>query len=266
MNRIKKYLKAFTLIELLVVIAIIAVLAAILFPVFGRARENARRSSCQSNMKQIGLGIAQYVSDFDSYFPFSAVSVGGAPVSWHQAIFPYVKSAQLYVCPSNTNSEAVASAANSGYPEIRVSYHASNHSSQDGAGIVKNGVGVIGGSVTAPVPESLLADHSRVISVVEATIQHYRYELGTPTTWGQETDNSSTPKRGHLFSGHLGTANFLFADGHVKALRPLSTLNDVNACNATPKQLNLWTRDNSGYCSSLGTVQNSLRFSESKYK
>ena len=65
----KQYRRGFTLIELLVVIAIIAILAAILFPVFARARENARRSSCLSNMKQIGLGMMQYSQDNDERYP-----------------------------------------------------------------------------------------------------------------------------------------------------------------------------------------------------
>src|SRR5437763_7255396 len=68
--------QGFTLIELLVVIAIIAILAAILFPVFGRARENARRSSCQSNLKQIGLGLAQYTQDYDENYPISEDATG----------------------------------------------------------------------------------------------------------------------------------------------------------------------------------------------
>lgn len=76
--------KGFTLIELLVVIAIIAILAAILFPVFARARENARRASCQSNLKQIGLGILQYAQDYDERYPgggaFYQVSLNGTPV------------------------------------------------------------------------------------------------------------------------------------------------------------------------------------------
>jgi prepilin-type N-terminal cleavage/methylation domain-containing protein/prepilin-type processing-associated H-X9-DG protein len=95
----------FTLIELLVVIAIIAILASILFPVFGRARENARRSSCQSNLKQIGLGMAQYTQDYDEFFPLSVINpvnppTGGAPVGWADAIQPYLKSTQIFQCPS----------------------------------------------------------------------------------------------------------------------------------------------------------------------
>src|ERR671914_167689 len=88
--------KGFTLIELLVVIAIIAILAAILFPVFARARENARRASCQSNLKQLGLGIMQYSQDYDERL----VHTGYDEASWRIRIFPYVKSAQIYFCPS----------------------------------------------------------------------------------------------------------------------------------------------------------------------
>ncbi len=100
LNPLKQSRKAFTLIELLVVIAIIAILAAILFPVFGRARENARRSSCQSNLKQIGLGLIQYSQDYDGFMPGSSVS--GGNVSWSTQIQPYIKSGQVFACPSAT--------------------------------------------------------------------------------------------------------------------------------------------------------------------
>jgi prepilin-type N-terminal cleavage/methylation domain-containing protein/prepilin-type processing-associated H-X9-DG protein len=97
---------AFTLIELLVVIAIIAILASILFPVFGRARENARRSSCQSNMKQIGLGLMQYVQDYDEKMPFyqyNSTAIASQPIfTWSNAIFPYTKSYQITKCPSES--------------------------------------------------------------------------------------------------------------------------------------------------------------------
>src|SRR3954469_17430376 len=91
-------IRGFTLIELLVVIAIIAILAAILFPVFARARENARRAACQSNLKQIGLGIAQYTQDYDERLP----GVGGqnTTYSWRSRIDPYIKSTQIFLCPS----------------------------------------------------------------------------------------------------------------------------------------------------------------------
>ena len=108
-SRAQNRRKAFTLIELLVVIAIIAILAAILFPVFARARENARRSSCSSNFKQIGLGLMQYTQDYDERFPLSAISqvrpsVDGTPIGWADAIQPYVKSTQILQCPSEPNA------------------------------------------------------------------------------------------------------------------------------------------------------------------
>jgi len=98
--------RGFTLIELLVVIAIIAILAAILFPVFAKAREKARQSSCLSNVKQLCTGIMMYSQDYDGRYPFTYW--GGPPpppwvgswVYWYQLIMPYVKNSQIFYCPS----------------------------------------------------------------------------------------------------------------------------------------------------------------------
>ncbi len=114
--------RAFTLIELLVVIAIIAILAAILFPVFAKAREKARTSSCASNVKQMSLGMLQYAQDYDETFSMLGNGYQYAPVvagntyfnynsatgylyyyrSWASNIYPYVKNVQIYRCPSTT--------------------------------------------------------------------------------------------------------------------------------------------------------------------
>ncbi len=95
--------RGFTLIELLVVIAIIAILAAILFPVFARAREKARQTSCLSNAKQIGLGTMMYCQDYDEQFPAAVARDVDAGVSWYwvQAVEPYVKNEQIFLCPSS---------------------------------------------------------------------------------------------------------------------------------------------------------------------
>jgi len=97
--------KGFTLIELLVVIAIIAILAAILFPVFARAREKARQTSCLSNMKELGLGCLMYATDYDSCMPAGCqggCSQGPTATSWYDTTQPYVKNWQIYTCPSGT--------------------------------------------------------------------------------------------------------------------------------------------------------------------
>ena len=120
--------RGFTLIELLVVIAIIAILAAILFPVFARAREKARQSTCTSNLKQIGLAIRMYSQDYDETFPNSkiagmtsnysepAISNIMIPVEryyggWPTLMAPYVKNTQLFWCPSDNNKPSTAANA-----------------------------------------------------------------------------------------------------------------------------------------------------------
>ncbi len=117
--------QGFTLIELLVVIAIIALLAAILFPVFSRARENARKSSCMNNMKQLALGFLQYTQDYDESLPsvWNTGSGVNKPGGWtfytaydtagynsvfdvkRGSVFPYIKGAQVYICPSDTTGK-----------------------------------------------------------------------------------------------------------------------------------------------------------------
>ena len=110
--------RGFTLIELLVVIAIIALLAAILFPVFQRARERARQSGCMSNMKQLGLGLIQYEQDNDEKYPGGLVQGGpmavpatpggagagepGYGMGWAGSIYPYVRNTQIFTCPDDT--------------------------------------------------------------------------------------------------------------------------------------------------------------------
>ena len=122
--------RGFTLIELLVVIAIIAILAAILFPVFARAREKARQTACLNNVKEMGLGMLMYAQDYDEMFPAMALSgnqgivpypvvpehpeFGRHPTlgyfnCWSNGIYPYIKNVQIFLCPSTTaNCYAVA--------------------------------------------------------------------------------------------------------------------------------------------------------------
>jgi prepilin-type processing-associated H-X9-DG protein len=195
----------------LVVIAIIAILAAILFPVFARARENARRSSCQSNLKQIGLGILQYAQDYDEKLPRSyadAQSTGCTAAEkrptgdtlWVQ-LDPYMKSTQIYVCPSYTGTGQ--------------SY---------GYNYVYLGSGCTAGNVHS------LASIQEVSRTVMMTDQN-----GATTDWvyppqwwlridsAQTWANHSGSTSGDVMDRHLETTNSLWADGHVKSQK-LSSL------------------------------------------
>src|ERR1035437_6890810 len=103
--------QGFTLIELLVVIAIIAILAAILFPVFARARAKAQQNNCLANTKQLMLGVVMYESDFDNRLPFAWDTVPGWHY-WSGLIYPYVKNVQIYGCPSSTSAPTLSAYLN----------------------------------------------------------------------------------------------------------------------------------------------------------
>ncbi len=215
---------AFTLIELLVVIAIIAILAAILFPVFARARENARRSSCQSNLKQIGLGILQYTQDYDENFPLAVVNGASSPTStppngWADLIQPYVKSTQILQCPSDTR-EPGTSASNSGYTDYWYNANLSSNrdNSSDPGPAYRTDVAVSLAAAANPTLTVMNGDGDTVGSNSNAA-----YRLtgaaaagsnngANPTT----TSNAGLVNSNSIVPRHLDGVNFLFVDGHVK--------------------------------------------------
>ena len=269
------YESGFTLIELLVVIAIIAILAAILFPVFGRARENARRSSCQSNMKQLGLGLQMYIQDYDEVAPNALHYNGTTQISWRQIIQPYTKSTQIVLCPSNPEKDVQSAAAVFSYPAVGTSYAASCRSEESlvaatPSATLASDVGLMRCSAgNIPLRTVVIINPSQLISVVESTSARRIFDPAANSTilnYRAETDNSDLPNaEGHLFAGHLSTSNFLFADGHVKALRPLMTMPASLADTSRP---NLWKRDGLNWTDS--TIFNNhlttIRFAQNKYK
>jgi len=110
--------RGFTLIELLVVIAIIAILAAILFPVFAKAREKARQSSCLSNVKQLAVAFQQYCQDYDEVTPLNMTYVPIAGARWYYSMQPYMKSTQVMICPSDQNEFGYAQGYFWGYDKL----------------------------------------------------------------------------------------------------------------------------------------------------
>ncbi|RYX82116.1 DUF1559 domain-containing protein [bacterium] len=223
---------AFTLVELLVVIAIIAILAAILFPVFARARENARRASCQSNERQIGLGALQYMQDYDETLFFSFYGTAGnsdaTNYKWMDAIFPYVKSEQVFTCPSD-------SASNSRYifhskPEaLTTATPGQNYGSYG----LNGAYGAAGDAYTPPRSSAAYSVSTASIGVPSSTvwITDNNNAVTAVNTGGSQGFFWTTPAANPVISAttprqlqniverHLDTTGVLFCDGHVKSMK-----------------------------------------------
>jgi prepilin-type N-terminal cleavage/methylation domain-containing protein/prepilin-type processing-associated H-X9-DG protein len=185
----------FTLIELLVVIAIIAILAAILFPVFSRAREKARQSSCTSNLKQLTSGIMMYAQDYDGSYPMSAFPTGAGVATLNSQLIPYVKNAQLGQCPSEPRAMDLAAmfAAWGGLAPGTPPFtsYASN------AAVFANGymIAMVGGTTV---------NESEIPRPAETILEYD----------GNVTDTQAQPAQAR----HNDTFVAAYADGHVKAL------------------------------------------------
>ena len=207
----KHVTRGFTLIELLVVIAIIAILASILFPVFARARENARRSSCQSNLKQLGLGVAQYKQDYDERFPIGYYAVGSPATytTWGTTVQPYVKSTQIFRCPSSTNTVNIGSLngpRDNDYPINSAITQFWSGSSWD----TNNSCNV---SNTGPVHDSEIENAVNTTLIIDG--DYFAYS-------NLYAENGYNIKPRH-FEGY----NIAFADGHVKWLKTMGAASGV---------------------------------------
>jgi len=205
--------RGFTLIELLVVIAIIAILAAILFPVFAKAREKARQASCSSNTKQLVVAMLQYAQDYDERFAlgWNGGAVNGISTEWPFCYYPYAKNTQLYRCPSvSTNITTFSS--NNGALLIPASYSTTCESHISGNPSL--------GDVRAPAETIALGEaNGHRTCAPWHTMQYHLYYA--PATW-------PSPKVMY----HNDGANYAFYDGHTKWLKPDATSSTLTGSNA----------------------------------
>lgn len=229
----------FTLIELLVVIAIIAILAAILFPVFAQAREKARAASCLSNTKQISIAFMMYNQDNDEGFPATVTereapanipdtAAARAPYSYREILQPYIKSNQVFRCPSAQNWPAPAPGEwwstdygchlNEGNLVPSSSNHAADY----------NGTGTIdlrnfGFNETTPLPT--IDSPSNFLLCADAGRSDGTTSRGGvyPQPWAFDVASQS-----RLLARHQGGANVAYADGHSKWRRPEQTWRSYN--------------------------------------
>lgn len=221
------------MIELLVVIAIIAILAAILFPVFSKVREKARQTSCVSNEKQLMLGMFQYSQDNDEQYPWIYISTPTGNDGWFQMIHPYIKSIAVYKCPDDQNADVPAADWFSVSPsELVKPFHSSyTVNVQTGISPDSNNPHYTLAQVQSPTTTVYLADggvqttatapyvtESSPVKakawILEDPVKDHVFTPGPGLTQGSNTDWGGPALR------HTGGCNLGFYDGHAKWMRP----------------------------------------------
>jgi prepilin-type N-terminal cleavage/methylation domain-containing protein/prepilin-type processing-associated H-X9-DG protein len=201
--------KGFTLIELLVVIAIIAILAAILFPVFGRAREKARQANCLSNLKQIGMAVTMYAQDNDEFYPNVGDAYGNN--GWVLGISPYVKNSQVFVCPDYrvaAGSAGVQLFSDLWTNQCGYGWNCGslvNDAFQGDGLITTNSLGVFSGVVSDASATIMVGDMEQIgaSSGISGTQMYIAYYVGS--------DAGQT-----ITDRHNGGGCYVFCDGHAK--------------------------------------------------
>jgi prepilin-type N-terminal cleavage/methylation domain-containing protein/prepilin-type processing-associated H-X9-DG protein len=211
----------FTLIELLVVIAIIAILAAILFPVFSQAREKARQTTCLSNLKQIGTAAQMYAQDYDEHLPGTELGEGDVEYFWIEMLMPHVKNRDLFNCPS--------SAAKTLYDRngisVEFTYNYAMNDIHDSAGRQIGAAFQPLAAISYPSDTLYLVDGWPVATEAAGNGYVERHEIAwVPAAMGGPRGeyHRRDPIRNAYDDGngrHTGSMNFLACDGHVKTRR-----------------------------------------------
>ena len=204
--------KGFTLIELLVVIAIIAILAAILFPVFARAREKARQASCLSNVKQLMLGHMMYIQDYDESFHYWTTGEGDnhpESVAWWAAIYPYVKNSQVYCCPSTDTYKQSAPYHNTSFELSASNLYGENPNVQYRAG------GLRIARIQYPAQLIVIGDSCHGMG------DDWRMTYpDAPGGWSTSPNKCTNARNQNEDDArHNGGNNYGFADGHAKWMK-----------------------------------------------